>query len=85
MARAWYGFVGGPDVTNISNYYISHRKTELCLCGTTICAVYVPEGGMHPPGPFSSNIEAYIKKALVTGQLQPDHPFGAKKYVYLKY
>jgi hypothetical protein len=85
MAKAWYGFTFGTDVTDITKYYKMSSGIKHCLCGTLICSVYTYDGGIHPSIPFSINLENYIKKALITGELQPDTPIDSKKYVYLKY
>lgn len=84
MARSWYAFIGGDDPFNPLNYFqitVKHR----CLCGNEICAIYAKDNGLHPEAPLSLNLQQYIKNALITEQLQPEVPFNAKKYVYLKY
>ncbi|WP_316747208.1 hypothetical protein [Pedobacter gandavensis] len=84
MAKSWYVFMGFGDPCLFSNY---RRLTvqHSCLCGNQICAIYAEGEETHPEAPLSPHIQNYIKKAMVTGQLQPDYPFDAKKYVYLKY
>lgn len=84
MAKSWYVFMGFGDPTVFSNY----RKLTIkhsCLCGNQICAIYADGEGTHPEAPLSVHLQEYIKKAMVTGELQPEHPIGSRKYVYLKY
>lgn len=84
MAKSWYVFMGTGDPTLFSNY----RKLTIkhsCLCGNQICAIYAEGENPNPEAPLSVNIQQYINKAMVTGQLQPEFPIGAKKYVYLKF
>ena len=83
MSKAWYVFIGGSDVTSQSNYLRATLKHN-CLCGTEICAIYLPNTGFYPAQPFSETMKAYISDALVTGKIQPSLPYDAKKYVYLK-
>lgn len=82
MSKSWYAFIGG-DPTNLISYYHLTVKHG-CLCGDTICAIYAESEGLHPRTPFSENMQEYILQALTTGQLQPQVPYNAKKYVYLK-
>lgn len=87
MARSWYAFIGGNDPTDIQNYYKVTVKHD-CLCGDQICAVYAKENKDQEephPAPFSMNMQQYIRDALSTKLLQPEHPYNTKKYVYLKY
>lgn len=85
MARSWYGFIGGKDTTNPLNYFKLTGGKHNCLCGNEICAIYVTDSGTHPKEPLSTNMQQYIQTALATGQLQPEIPYDAKKYVYLRY
>lgn len=87
MARSWYAFIGGGNPNTVSNYYKIPHGTHTCLCGPILCAIYAidTENTPYPQEPLSENIQQYIKKALVTGQLQPDIPYDAKKYVYLRH
>ena len=84
MAKAWYIYNGG-DQLQASNYFRNDGVVSICLCGSEIGAIYAEEkeGYKHPVEPLSTNMQRYIKDALVTGQLQPDTPYYAKKYVYL--
>jgi len=86
MAKSWYVFMGGAETDNkdILNYFKLTVK-HTCLCGTQLCAIYAEDGGNHPVAPLSRNLRSYIDKALYTTQIQPDSPFNAKKYVYLKH
>lgn len=84
MARSWYVFIGGNDPTNFLNYYKLTVKHE-CLCGDQICAIYATGTGHNPDQYLSQNMQKYIKDALFTGQIQPETPFNAKKYVYLRH
>lgn len=84
MAKSWYVFMGSGDPTLSSNY----RKLTIkhsCLCGNQICAIYAEGAEVHPEAPLSLNIQKYIHKAMVTGELQPEFPIGTKKYVYLRF
>lgn len=85
MAKSWYAYMGIGDPTLFSNYSrITVQHT--CLCGNQICAIYSEEGdNNYPQAPLSPQLLEYIKKAMVTGQLQPEYPIDAKKYVYLRY
>ena len=83
MAKSWYVFIGNGSPEDPLNYYRLTVKHE-CLCGDKICAIYAAGTELHPIGPFSFNIQQYIRDAMVTGQIQPELP-AAKKYVYLKY
>lgn len=76
--------MGFGDPTLFSNYNRITIKHS-CLCGNQICTIYADGEGPHPEAPLSPRIQNYIKKAMVTGQLQPDYPIDARKYVYLKY
>lgn len=86
MAKAWYFFMGGADADNkdVLNY---HKLTvkHTCLCGIQLCAIYANDGGIHPSAPLSPNMMSYIDTALATTQIQPEVPYDAKKYVYLKH
>jgi len=85
MKRSWYAFTGGSgDFTNVLNYHRISVK-HACLCGDKICAIYANSNGLHPQEPLSKNMIQYINKALSTELIQPETPFDAKKYVYLKY
>ncbi len=84
MSRSWYAFIGGDDPTR-SQSYIKLTIKHQCLCGNQICAIYAADNGSHPEEPLSANLQRYIKDALHTGQLQPEFPFDAKKFVYLRY
>lgn len=84
MAKSWYVFMGTGDPTLYSNY----RKLTIkhsCLCGNQICAIYADGEETHPEVPLSLNIQQYINKAMVTGELQPEFPANTRKYVYLRY
>jgi len=83
MARAWYVFMGGDDPL-LSSRYIKIRSKPTCLCGDIICAIYAPDNGLRLAAPLSEHLCDYIKKALSTGMIQPEYPFGSKKYVYLR-
>jgi len=83
MSKSWYGFIWG-DPSKAESYVKMKNKHE-CLCGNAICAIYARGIEHHPDTPFSANLQQYIKDALVTGELQPQDPFDAKKYVYLKH
>lgn len=83
MVRSWYVYLGFGDPTSFSNYAQTTVKHN-CLCGNRICAVYVEANTFRLENALSENLQKYIRNALVTGQLQPDTPTGAKKYVYLQ-
>lgn len=85
MERAWYAYMGGPDADykDVGNYFKLTVKPN-CLCGVEICAIYVPDNGHQPAHPLSSNIKNYINQALLTTQMQPEKPYCAKKYIYLR-
>ena len=82
MAKAWYFLIYGDPLDTSS--YVKIQVKHDCLCGDQICAVYAEDHGENP-APFSRNVQQYIRKALASGQLQPEFPVMAKKYVYLKY
>ena len=83
MSKIWYAYIGG-DPKDVSSYY-RITVTHNCLCGDTICALYADKNEfLHPSSPLSDNIQLYIDNALATGQMQPQAPTLAKKYVYLK-
>lgn len=82
MSKSWYAFIYGDPLNVLS--YAKLTTKHGCLCGNMICAIYATDDDRYPLEPFSSNMQQYIKNALVTGQLQPEVPFDAKKYVYLK-
>lgn len=84
MAKSWYAFGGGDNYNDITNYYSMRDAKAQCLCGNEICVIYTEDNGTHPKEPLSINIQQYIKLALATQQIQPDHPYDAKKYVYLR-
>jgi hypothetical protein len=81
MPKAWYFFMGSDPLAAESYHYVSKHS---CLCGDTICSIYVYNNGNKPVSPLSENMQLYIKDALATGQLQPAKPYHAKKYVYLR-
>ncbi len=81
--KAWYIFFGGDDPTDVSNYRRINVK-HTCLCGTKICVIYADDNGLQPGYPLSSNIQTYINDALATQLIQPEFPYCAKKFVYLK-
>lgn len=83
MSRLWYAYLSTEDPFSNLNYFKTTVKPN-CLCGDTICAISAPDNGFNP-SPFSENLQRYIKDALATGQMQPQHPYNATKYVYLKY
>lgn len=83
MVKSWYAYIGVGDPTAFSSYArltVQHS----CLCGNTICAIYVTGDTFRLESPLSENLQQYIRNALITGQLQPETPAGTKKYVYLK-
>lgn len=84
MAKSWYFFIGGDDQFDTSKYLKVPVSKLLCLCGDKICAIYADGVGREPVSPLSSRLKEYILSALASGQLQPEHPRGAKKYVYLR-
>jgi len=81
MSKTWYFLMGG-DPFELENYFAVPEHN--CLCGNTICSIYLYNSGTHPTQPLSGNIKQYITDALATGQLQPAKPYHAKKYVYLR-
>lgn len=83
MNKSWYFFIGG-DPLDTTKYIKVPGGKHVCLCGDKICAIYSTGTDREPKAPLSKNITEYILAALSTGQLQPEHPVGAKKYVYLK-
>ncbi|WP_041887141.1 hypothetical protein [Pedobacter lusitanus] len=87
MAKSWYALLGG-NPTDVTNYFKITNKHN-CLCGDKICAIYATDDPdeelMRPMHPLSPNMQLYIKDALATGYIQPDIPFDARKYVYLRY
>jgi len=82
MARSWYAFING-DPNEVSNY-IKVDIEFTCLCGSKICVIYASGISSQPISPLSPNMKLYIQKAMLTGYLQPQDPFFAKKYVYLR-
>lgn len=84
MSKLWYTYLGTEDPLSTANY-VRVTVKPTCLCGDRICAVLAPDTGEQPSVPFSANLQKYINDALTTGQLQPNHPYNAKKYVYLNY
>lgn len=84
MAKSWYIYLGFGDPLLFSSYARVTAKHS-ALCGNKISVIYADGESFRPDAPLSSNIQSYIKRALATGQLQPDNPFGAKKFIYLKY
>ncbi|WP_316841420.1 hypothetical protein [Pedobacter gandavensis] len=84
MAKSWYVFLGSGDPLLSSNY-LKVTVQHTCLCGNQICAIYSEGDEEHPESPLSPQLQEYIRKALATGQIQPDYPVNAKKYVYLRY
>jgi len=83
MKRSWYAFYGGDDPLNEKNY-IKMPVGPLCLCGDKICAIYVYSESRQLNQPLTNNLQQYIKDALATRFIQPEYPFDAKKFVYLK-
>lgn len=83
MSRSWYAYVGLGDPSSCSSYVKVTAKHN-CICGTKICAIYASGEDFRPSEPFSDNMRQYINKALATGKIQPERPFGSKKYVYLR-
>ncbi|SEB19874.1 hypothetical protein [Pedobacter hartonius] len=83
MSKSWYAFIGSDPLDVLSYYRITIKHD--CLCGTQICAIYATDNGMHPADPLSSNLQEYIKEALVTRMIQPAEPYNARKFVYLKH
>lgn len=83
MSKAWYVFLGGSDPTDANNYHKISVKHS-CLCGHKICAILAEDAGIKPASPLSDRLITYIGNGICTGQLQPELPFHAKKYVYLK-
>lgn len=84
MARSWYVYIGIGDPLLFSSYArltIKHNA----LCGNEICVIYSEGEEFRLQAPLSPNLQKYIKDALITGQLQPEQPANAKKYVYLRY
>jgi hypothetical protein len=84
MNKSWYFFIGGDDPLDSSKYIRVPVGKHMCLCGDKICAIYATGEEREPLSPLSNNMKAYILSALSTGQLQPEAPVGAKKFVYLK-
>ncbi|MET1056741.1 MAG: hypothetical protein ABWY16_15640 [Pedobacter sp.] len=84
MAKSWYFFIGGDDPLDSSKYIKVPVGKHMCLCGDKICAIYAEGIDREPVSPLSDNMKVYIRTALSTGQLQPEIPVGAKKFVYLK-
>jgi hypothetical protein len=86
MSKSWYVFIGGSNNNDdVLNYYKIPEGKHLCLCGHIICAIYADGIGPNPQSPLSSNIRQYIKQALITELIQPQIPYDAKKYVYLRH
>ncbi|NQX37624.1 hypothetical protein SAMN05421820_103381 [Pedobacter steynii] len=83
MSRSWYAYMGLGDPLLCSGY-VKVTVKHNCICGEKICAIYAAGEGFRPTEPFSENMQQYIKKALATGRIQPERPFGSKKYVYLR-
>ena len=83
MSRSWYIFMGDDDPYNVLQYERVTVKHSF-LCGNRIGVISSNDDEKHPKSPLSPNLRTYINKALITGQLQPDTPFGSKKFVYLK-
>lgn len=84
MAKSWYVYMGSGD-PYLSSSYLGITVQHSCLCGNQICAIYSEGDEDHPEDPISPELQEHIKKALATGQLQPEYPIDAKKYVYLRY
>jgi len=82
MARSWYAFVNG-NPQDVSNYFKLNAKFS-CLCGNNICVIYAAGNERQPKAPLSYNMQRYIRNALDTGVIQPEYPYDAKKYVYLR-
>jgi hypothetical protein len=83
MNRSWYAYTGFGDPTLCSSYVKITLKHN-CICGDKICAIYATGEDFNPVEPLSDNMHLYIKKALATGRIQPEKPFGSKKFVYLR-
>jgi len=81
MPRAWYCYVGPGSPLDANSYILSPVKPT-CTIGWTICAIYVPNGGIFPTAPLSANIQQYIIADLVTGLPQPQ--IGNRFFVYQK-
>ena len=83
MTRSWYAFIGKDNPLNEKNYIRVGVKPG-CLCGDKICAIYAQGTERQMNGPLSANLQRYISDALAKEFVQPDTPFDAKIYVYLK-
>ncbi|SHG10367.1 hypothetical protein [Pedobacter caeni] len=83
MAKSWYVYTGFGDPL-LTTSYAKIKVKPVTSCGNQICAIYAEGENFRPDIPLSQNMTSYIKKALITGQLQPEIP-DAKKYVYLRY
>lgn len=84
MAKSWYVFMGSGDPTLSSNY-LRTTVQHSCLCGNQICAIYSEGDEDHPESPLPQQLQQYIRKALATGQVQPEYPVNAEKCVFLRY
>ena len=82
MPNTWYAYVSGDPTLPASYRRITGKPG--CTTGSTICAIYTPNGGLTPQSPFSSRIQDYIADALANLVPEPQFPANAKKYVYLK-
>jgi len=83
MANTWYTYNGTGDTTLASSYTRLTGKPG-CLSGTTLCNIYVPDGGFLPKSPLPSNVLNYISNGLSTQVAQPQLPAGSKFFVYLR-
>jgi hypothetical protein len=87
MARYWYSYViptADPRLASSYQRIKANNGSPRCANGTLLCAINAPEGGPFPLGPLSTNLLDYIAAALANGAPQPERPFGAKLFVYLK-
>ena len=85
MERSWYVYMGGTeaDHKDVLNYFKLTVKPG-CLCGPLLCSIYASGTGPHPISPLSPNMQQYIDQGLLTCEMQPDYPYTAKKYIYLR-
>jgi hypothetical protein len=83
MKRSWYVYIGG-EVTDVLSYIKLEGIVPLCMCGNEICVINAEGSSTHPVSPLSKNIRSYIFTGLASGQLQPERPYGCKKYLYLR-
>lgn len=83
MTRSWYAFVQGENPLSEKSYIRVGIKPT-CLCGNIICAISVASTEDYLKEPLSANLQKYIQRALATEYLQPESPYNAKIYVYLR-